>query len=133
MLMTAQPATSCRTPTDAPSPPASPVHPPPLPPRRRLGVSREASFEEVQEARNFLVEQYTAHAASKESIELALDAILQVGVGPCVCRCLWLEGRVEGPRCLGDQLRARQHRQHACARPPCCVVLMHPSSFCRSG
>jgi hypothetical protein len=55
-------------------------------------VSREASFEEVQEARNFLVEQYNAHAASKESIELALDAILQVGAGGwvgglgCMCR-----------------------------------------------
>ena len=41
-------------------------------------MSREASFEEVQDARNFLVDQYSGHAASKESIELALDAILQV-------------------------------------------------------
>ncbi len=40
-------------------------------------MSREASFEEVQEARNFLVEQYTRHEPSRESIELALDAILQ--------------------------------------------------------
>lgn len=42
-------------------------------------MSREASYEEVQEARNFLVEQYREHEASRESIELALDAILQVG------------------------------------------------------
>lgn len=46
-------------------------------PYRRLGVSREASFEEVQEARNFLVEQYRDHEPSRESIELALDSILQ--------------------------------------------------------
>lgn len=46
-------------------------------PYKRLGVSRDASFEEVQEARNFLVEQYNRHEPSRESIELALDAILQ--------------------------------------------------------
>ena len=46
-------------------------------PYKLLGVSREASFEEVQEARNFLYEQYRSHDASRESIELALDAILQ--------------------------------------------------------
>lgn len=46
-------------------------------PYKRLGVSREASYEEVQEARNFLVEQYTGHDPSRESIELALDCILQ--------------------------------------------------------
>ncbi|EFN59567.1 hypothetical protein CHLNCDRAFT_132902 [Chlorella variabilis] len=46
-------------------------------PYKRLGVSREASFEEVQEARNFLVEQYRAHEPSREAIELALDSILE--------------------------------------------------------
>lgn len=40
-------------------------------------MSREASFEEVQEARNFLVEQYRAHEPSREAIELALDSILE--------------------------------------------------------
>lgn len=53
---------------------------PALLPNRRLGVTREASFEEVQEARNFLVEQYREHEPSRESIELALDAILEVRV-----------------------------------------------------
>lgn len=43
-------------------------------------MSRDASFEEVQEARNFLVEQYREHEPSRECIELALDAILQVCV-----------------------------------------------------
>ena len=37
----------------------------------------DASFEEVQDARNFLVEQYKGHEASRESIELAFDDILQ--------------------------------------------------------
>lgn len=44
---------------------------------RRLGVEREASFEEIQEARNYLVEQYREHEPSRESIELAFDSILQ--------------------------------------------------------
>lgn len=44
---------------------------------KRLGVSRDASFEEVQEARNFLYDQYREHEPSRESIELAFDDILQ--------------------------------------------------------
>ena len=40
-------------------------------------MTREASYEEVQDARNFLCEQYAAHAPSREAIELALDDILQ--------------------------------------------------------
>ena len=44
---------------------------------KRLGVSRDASFEEVQEARNFLYDQYRQHEPSRESIELAFDDILQ--------------------------------------------------------
>lgn len=46
-------------------------------PYKRLGISREASFEEVQEARNFLFDQYRSHEPSRESIELAFDTILQ--------------------------------------------------------
>lgn len=46
-------------------------------PYKRLGISREASFEEVQDARNFLYDQYRGHEPSRESIELALDAILK--------------------------------------------------------
>lgn len=49
-------------------------------------MSRDASFEEVQEARNFLVEQYNRHEPSRESIELALDAILQARRGAGVQR-----------------------------------------------
>ncbi|KAI3429256.1 hypothetical protein D9Q98_005353 [Chlorella vulgaris] len=46
-------------------------------PYKRLGVTRDASYEEVQEARNFLVEQYQGHEPSRECIELALDSILE--------------------------------------------------------
>lgn len=46
-------------------------------PYQRLGITPEASFEEVQEARNFLYEQYKGHEPSRESIELAFDDILQ--------------------------------------------------------
>lgn len=46
-------------------------------PYKRLGIEREASFEEVQDARNFLYDQYSAHEPSRESIELAFDDILQ--------------------------------------------------------
>lgn len=46
-------------------------------PYKRLGVSREASFEEVQEARNFLYDQYREHEPSRECIEVAFDDILQ--------------------------------------------------------
>lgn len=46
-------------------------------PYKRLGVERDASFEEVQDARNFLVEQYRAHEPSREAIELAFEDVLQ--------------------------------------------------------
>ena len=41
-------------------------------------MTQDASYEEVQEARNYLVEQYAGHDPSREAIELALDDILQV-------------------------------------------------------
>jgi ATP-dependent HslUV protease ATP-binding subunit HslU len=46
-------------------------------PYKRLGLGNDASFEEVQEARNFLYDQYSQHEPSRESIELAFDTILQ--------------------------------------------------------
>eukprot|EP00270_Netrium_digitus_P001984 TRINITY_DN1222_c0_g1_i1.p1 TRINITY_DN1222_c0_g1~~TRINITY_DN1222_c0_g1_i1.p1 ORF type:complete len:316 (-),score=76.40 TRINITY_DN1222_c0_g1_i1:352-1218(-) len=45
-------------------------------PYRRLGLTREASTEEIQDARNFLAEQYRGHEASFESIEEAFDRII---------------------------------------------------------
>lgn len=46
-------------------------------PRRLLGVDPDASFEEIQDARNFLSERYRGHPPSKEAIELAFDSLLQ--------------------------------------------------------
>lgn len=46
-------------------------------PYKRLGLPRDASFEEVEEAKHFLLEQYRWHAESRESIELAYDTLLQ--------------------------------------------------------
>ena len=40
---------------------------------RRLGISDEASFEEVQDARNYLVQTYARHTAGVEAIEEAFD------------------------------------------------------------
>lgn len=57
-------------------------HPPVFPrvnvwdPYKRLGVSRDASQEEIQEARNFLIEQYAGHERSVESIEAAFEKII---------------------------------------------------------
>lgn len=45
-------------------------------PYKRLGVSRDSSEEEIQEARNFLAEQYVGHERSRESIEAAHDKII---------------------------------------------------------
>lgn len=45
-------------------------------PYKRLGVTRDASEEEIRGARNFLLEQYAAHEASMESIEAAYEKIL---------------------------------------------------------
>ncbi|GAB4816192.1 hypothetical protein N2152v2_003238 [Parachlorella kessleri] len=45
-------------------------------PYKLLGVAREGDFEEVQDARNFLVEQYKAHEPSREAIELAYEKVL---------------------------------------------------------
>ena len=45
-------------------------------PYKRLGISREASDEEIQDARNFLVQQYGGHKPSVEAIESALTSII---------------------------------------------------------
>ena len=46
-------------------------------PYRRLGIDSEASYEEVQDARNYLVDTYRGHSAGVESIEAAFDRIIQ--------------------------------------------------------
>lgn len=57
-------------------------HPPVFPrvnvwdPYKRLGVSKDASEEEIQEARNFLIQQYAGHERSVESIEAAFEKII---------------------------------------------------------
>ncbi|MBW4558182.1 MAG: CPP1-like family protein [Trichormus sp. ATA11-4-KO1] len=45
-------------------------------PYEKLGVSEDASFDEIQDARNRLMEQYNGDAKSLEIIEVAYDAIL---------------------------------------------------------
>lgn len=45
-------------------------------PYKRLGISREASEEEIWGSRNFLLQQYTGHERSEESIEAAFEKIL---------------------------------------------------------
>jgi len=45
-------------------------------PYKRLGISREASEEEIQAARNFLIDQYAGHKPSVDAIESAYDKIL---------------------------------------------------------
>ncbi|CAN1226022.1 Protein CHAPERONE-LIKE PROTEIN OF POR1, chloroplastic [Linum perenne] len=45
-------------------------------PYKRLGISREASEDEVQSARNFLIQRYGGHKPSADAIESALDKII---------------------------------------------------------
>ncbi|EPS57616.1 hypothetical protein M569_17201, partial [Genlisea aurea] len=45
-------------------------------PYKRLGISREASEEEIQAARNFLIQAYGHHKASVDAIESAHDKII---------------------------------------------------------
>jgi len=45
-------------------------------PYEKLGVSEEASFDEIQDARNRLFEQHSGDAKHLEVIEAAYDAIL---------------------------------------------------------
>ena len=45
-------------------------------PYEKLGVSEEASFEEIQDTRNRLVEQYSGDIKRLEMIEAAYDAVL---------------------------------------------------------
>ena len=45
-------------------------------PHKLLGIGSEASYEEVQEARAFLVEEYKGNKASVEAIEIAHDKII---------------------------------------------------------
>ncbi|KAK4783909.1 hypothetical protein SAY86_018277 [Trapa natans] len=45
-------------------------------PYKRLGISREASEDEIQGARNFLVQKYAGHKPSLDAIESAHDKII---------------------------------------------------------
>ena len=45
-------------------------------PYKRLGISREASEEEIREAHSFLTRQYSEHEKSRASIEAAYDKII---------------------------------------------------------
>ncbi|XP_022751439.1 protein CHAPERONE-LIKE PROTEIN OF POR1, chloroplastic-like isoform X2 [Durio zibethinus] len=45
-------------------------------PYKRLGISREASEDEIQAARNFLISKYRAHKPSVDAIEAAHDKII---------------------------------------------------------
>ncbi|CAH9088108.1 unnamed protein product [Cuscuta europaea] len=45
-------------------------------PYKRLGISRDASEEEVWSSRNFLLDQYAGHERSMEAIEAAFEKIL---------------------------------------------------------
>lgn len=45
-------------------------------PYKRLGISREASEDEIQAARNFLVQKYAGHKPSLDAIESAHDKII---------------------------------------------------------
>lgn len=45
-------------------------------PYKRLGISREASEEEIQAARNFLINRYAGHKPSLDAIESAHDKII---------------------------------------------------------
>ncbi|KAK6924445.1 Protein CHAPERONE-LIKE PROTEIN OF POR1-like [Dillenia turbinata] len=45
-------------------------------PYKRLGISREASEDEIQAARNFLVRRYAGHKPSLDAIESAHDKII---------------------------------------------------------
>ncbi|CAN0919040.1 Protein CHAPERONE-LIKE PROTEIN OF POR1, chloroplastic [Linum grandiflorum] len=45
-------------------------------PYKRLGISTEASEDEVQSARNFLIQKYGGHKPSADAIESALDKII---------------------------------------------------------
>ncbi|KAM7262740.1 hypothetical protein ACFE04_000423 [Oxalis oulophora] len=45
-------------------------------PYKRLGISKEASEEEIQGARNFLMQKYAGHKPSVDSIEAAHDKII---------------------------------------------------------
>lgn len=45
-------------------------------PYKRLGISSEASEEEIQAARNFLVQKYSGHQQSLDAIEAAHDKII---------------------------------------------------------
>ncbi|CAL0313123.1 unnamed protein product [Lupinus luteus] len=45
-------------------------------PYKRLGISREASEDEIQGARNFLIQKYSGHKPSLDAIEWAHDKII---------------------------------------------------------
>ncbi|KAL3527180.1 hypothetical protein ACH5RR_011836 [Cinchona calisaya] len=45
-------------------------------PYKRLGISREASEDEIQSARNFLIQRYAGHKPSVDAIESAHDKII---------------------------------------------------------
>jgi hypothetical protein len=73
-------------------------------PYERLGVSEEASFDEIQEARNRLVEEHSEDRKEVEAIEASYDAILMER----------LRMRQEGKIKVPDRIRFAERR----AEPP---------------
>jgi hypothetical protein len=73
-------------------------------PYERLGVSEDASFDEIQEARNRLVEEYGENRKEVEAIEASYDAILMER----------LRMRQEGKIKVPDRIRFAERR----AEPP---------------
>ncbi|WP_416674689.1 CPP1-like family protein [Egbenema bharatensis] len=73
-------------------------------PYERLGVSEEASFDEIQEARNRLVEEHSEDRKEVEAIESSYDAILMER----------LRMRQEGKIKVPDRIRFAERR----AEPP---------------
>ena len=45
-------------------------------PYKRLGLGQDASTEEIQDARTFLIDEFAGHEKSIESIEAAYDSII---------------------------------------------------------
>lgn len=73
-------------------------------PYERLGVSEDASFDEIQEARNRLVEEHGENRKEVEAIEASYDAILMER----------LRMRQEGKIKVPDRIRFAERR----AEPP---------------
>ena len=92
-------------------------------PYEQLGISENATFDEIQAARNRLVQEYSNDPKRQEAIETAYDAILMER----------LRMRQEGKIRVPEGIRFAERMTQAPPKAPPAPAKQPPACACRSG